>query len=161
MRRWMLTGLLDDRLRKAGEVWVYGTQDYWESWWTLAELLLVIYFNQTSTDKKITIKYIDVKDNCRVKDLPVKLPEKFTDAQIKQFARFLSNTRVDSMGPEAKENVDKKIKLAKGLLKLKNFKFLGLPVGRFFFNLKLNYLQHIFSFTILCDKLYIYTAHIG
>lgn len=148
MRRWMLTGLLDDRIRKSVEVWVYGTQDYWESWWTLAELLLVIYFNQTSTDRKITIKYIDVKDNCRVKELPVKLPEKLTDAQIKQFARFLSTTRVDSMGPEAKENVDEKIKWAKALLALKNFKFLGLPVGRFFFNLKLNYLQHIFSFTI-------------
>ena len=151
MRRWMLTGLLDDRIRKSVEVWVYGTQDYWESWWTLAELLLVIYFNQTSTDRKITIKYIDVKDNCRVKELPVKLPEKLTDAQIKQFARFLSTTRVDSMGPEAKENVDEKIKWAKALLALKNFKFLGVPVGHFFLNLRLSYLQHIFSRYIPTD----------
>lgn len=148
MRRWMLTGLLDDRIREVEELWVYGTQDYWKSWWTLAELLLVLYFNQTSQGKKIIIKYIDVKKNCKIKTLPVKLPQKLSENQIKLFARFISNTRPETMGPEAKENIEEKRKLAQRLYKLKNSSFCGLSIGRIPFEFELYRLQYYYSHII-------------
>ena len=41
MRRWMLVGMLDDRIRLMDEVWIYYTPDYFESWWTISELVAV------------------------------------------------------------------------------------------------------------------------
>jgi hypothetical protein len=44
-RRWMLFSLLDDMLRSCTELWVYETDDYLKSWWTLAELTAAAYID--------------------------------------------------------------------------------------------------------------------
>ena len=45
MRRWMLVGLLEDHIRSVDEVWVYLTEDYTDSWWTLAEIVMTANLN--------------------------------------------------------------------------------------------------------------------
>ena len=60
MRRWMLVGLLDDHIREVDEVWVYYNDIYANSWWTLAELVMVANINyDRNEDNKIKIKVYD------------------------------------------------------------------------------------------------------
>lgn len=61
-RRWMLVKILEeDHIRNVDEVWVYesrdkqGNIDYLDSWWTIAEMIMVAYIN-FSNNKKIKIK---------------------------------------------------------------------------------------------------------
>ena len=51
MRRWMLVGLLEDHIRSVDEVWVYYNDIYTNSWWTLAEMVMVAYINHDRAEK--------------------------------------------------------------------------------------------------------------
>lgn len=107
MRRWMLVGILEDHIREVDEVWVYesrdvhGNIDYTNSWWTIAEMLMVAYVNKHST-KKINIRVY----NPILKKFYDTTPEKYmielSNNQNQRLARLLSNTRPDTMGPEAR-----------------------------------------------------------
>lgn len=111
MRRWMLVGLLEDTIRDVDEVWVYKTENYTYSWWTLAEMVMVANINASRKDNLIKIKVYDPKtqklyvDAEQTSDIELKT---FINAvhvtlsrdQVKQLARYLSNTRPDTMGPE-------------------------------------------------------------
>lgn len=108
MRRWMLAGLLDDHIREVDEVWVYYNDTYTNSWWTLAELVMVANINKDrSDDKKVKIKVYDVKEKrfLEEKDYPSFVDVKLTDEQHRRLARLLSNTRPDTMGPENLDNM--------------------------------------------------------
>lgn len=60
MRRWMLVGLLEDHIRSVDEVWVYYNDIYTNSWWTLAEMLMVAYINHDRADKdKVKLNVYD------------------------------------------------------------------------------------------------------
>ena len=109
MRRWMLAGLLDDHIREVDEVWVYYNDTYTNSWWTLAELVMVANVNKDrSDDKKVKIKVYDAKEKrfLEEKDYPSFVDVKLTDNQHRRLARLLSNTRPDTMGPENIENIN-------------------------------------------------------
>lgn len=109
MRRWMLAGLLDDHIREVDEVWVYYNDIYANSWWTLAELVMVANVNKDrSDDKKVKIKVYDAKEKrfLEEKDYPSFVDVKLTDNQHRRLARLLSNTRPDTMGPENIENIN-------------------------------------------------------
>lgn len=105
MRRWMLVGILEDHIREVDEVWVYesrdsnGCIDYTNSWWTIAEMVMVSYINNHSS-KKIRIRVYNPIN----KKFYITTPEKYlitlTKNQNQRLARLLSNTRPDTMGPE-------------------------------------------------------------
>ena len=60
MRRWMLVGLLEDHIRSVDEVWVYYISIYTNSWWTLAEMVMVAYINHDRAEKdKVKVKVYD------------------------------------------------------------------------------------------------------
>lgn len=108
MRRWMLAGLLEDHIREVDEVWVYYNDTYTNSWWTLAELVMVANINKDrSDDKKVKIKVYDAKEKrfLEEKDYPSFVDVKLTDEQHRRLARLLSNTRPDTMGPENLDNM--------------------------------------------------------
>lgn len=108
MRRWMLAGLLDDHIREVDEVWVYYNDTYTNSWWTLAELVMVANVNKDrSDDKKVKIKVYDAKEKrfLEEKDYPSFVGVRLTDDQHRRLARLLSNTRPDTMGPENLDNM--------------------------------------------------------
>ena len=109
MRRWMLAGLLDDHIREVDEVWVYYNDTYTNSWWTLAELVMVANVNKDrSDDKKVKIKVYDAKEKrfLEEKDYPSFVDVKLTDNQHRRLARLMANTRPDTMGPENIENIN-------------------------------------------------------
>ncbi len=103
MRRWMLVGMLDDCLRDVGEVWVYYNDIYTDSWWTLAELVMVAYINfNRDENNKLRIKVYDAKEKRFLleKDYPQFVKVAINADQHRRLSRLLSNTRPDTMGPE-------------------------------------------------------------
>jgi len=109
MRRWMLVGLLDDNIREVNEVWVYYNDIYANSWWTLAELVMVANINyDRNEDDKIKIKVYDSKGKrfLTEKEYPEFIKVSLDTDQHRRLARLLSNTRPDTMGPEKIENIN-------------------------------------------------------
>lgn len=109
MRRWMLVGLLDDHIREVNEVWVYYNDIYANSWWTLAELVMVVNINyDRHEDDKIKIKVYDSKAKrfLMEKEYPEFVKVSLNSDQHRRLARLLSNTRPDTMGPENIENIN-------------------------------------------------------
>ena len=117
MRRWMLVGLLEDHIRSVEEVWVYYNSIYTNSWWTLAEMVMVAYINHDRAEKdKVKVKVYDVGKKRFLADgeegYPAYLHIQLTNSQHQKLARYLSNTRPDTMGPETLRQVAGLKKLA-------------------------------------------------
>lgn len=116
MRRWMLVGLLEDHIRTVDEVWVYLTEDYTDSWWTLAEMVITANLNfERKNGKKILVRVYDPckEDFLPENEIPSFLIPKITVEHHKRLARYLSNTRPDTMGPEMLQQVRQMKQLAK------------------------------------------------
>lgn len=117
MRRWMLVGLLEDHIRSVGEVWVYFNDIYASSWWTLAEMVMVAYINHNRTENdRVKIKVYDAEKKRFIEKneegYPTYLHIQLSDSQHQKLARYLSNTRPDTMGPETLRQVSGLKKLA-------------------------------------------------
>lgn len=111
MRRWMLVGLLEDHIRSADEVWVYYNNIYTNSWWTLAEMVMVAYINHDRAEKdKVKLLIYDASKKRFIdkdeKEYPTYLHIQLTNSQHQRLARYLSNTRPDTMGPETLRQID-------------------------------------------------------
>lgn len=115
MRRWMLVGLLEDHIRSVDEVWVYKTDNYLDSWWTIAELIMVANVNYNSENKKL-VRVYDASLGCFLDSVPPEFSVEMSLEQHKRMARYLSNTRPDTMGPECLEQI-KKLRMIAKLLK--------------------------------------------
>lgn len=121
MRRWMLVGLLEDHIREVDEVWVYesrndkGEIDYTKSWWTIAEMIMVANINYDNT-KKIKVKVYNPIKLQFYETTPQQYLVNITEAQHKRLARYLSNTRPDTMGPECLAQV-KQLKMIANLMR--------------------------------------------
>lgn len=121
MRRWMLVGLLEDHIREVDEVWVYesrnakGEIDYTKSWWTIAEMIMVANINYDYT-KKIKVKVYNPIKQQFYETTPQQYLVNITEAQHKRLARYLSNTRPDTMGPECLAQV-KQLKMIANLMR--------------------------------------------
>lgn len=117
MRRWMLVGLLEDHIRSVDEVWVYYNDIYTNSWWTLAEMVMVAYINHDRAEKdKVKLLIYDASKKRFIdKDeegYPAYLHIQLSHSQHQKLARYLSNTRPDTMGPETLRQVTGLKKLA-------------------------------------------------
>lgn len=121
MRRWMLVGLLEDHIREVDEVWVYesrndnGEIDYTKSWWTIAEMIMVANINYDNI-KKIRVKVYNPIKQQFYETTPQQYLVNVTEAQHKRLARYLSNTRPDTMGPECLAQV-KQLKMIANLMR--------------------------------------------
>lgn len=121
MRRWMLVGLLENHIREIDEVWVYesrngkGEIDYTKSWWTIAEMIMVANINYDNT-KKIKVKVYNPIKKQFYETTPQQYLVNITEAQHKRLARYLSNTRPDTMGPECLAQV-KQLKMIANLIR--------------------------------------------
>ena len=99
-RRWMVVGLLEDELSASDEVWIYHTDDYRESWWTLGELVAVAYARRDGqTSPKIRV--FDPKTQ-RLTDGDNTYLIPLTEQHRAKLARFFANTRPGTMGPESR-----------------------------------------------------------
>lgn len=130
MRRWMLVGMLDDRIRLMDEVWIYYTPDYFDSWWTIAELVAVSYYNATTgKNKPVIVRIYNPESRLLMnvdlkKDLKLDMNEENELGQrayIDKMARLMANTRPDIMAPEAREDIQRIKSLASLLQKSPGF----------------------------------------
>lgn len=105
MQRWRMVGQLEDLIKEMDEVWIYDTSDYGDSWWTQAEMVMTCYDNNTrSGEHKIQLKTM----------LKNSLPEFISKIDVlpeyrQKITRYLSNTRLDTMGPEAVKSNSKQL----------------------------------------------------
>lgn len=111
MRRWMLVGLLENHIRSVDEVWVYYNSIYTNSWWTLAEMVMVAYINHDRAEKdKVKVKVYDVGKKRFIEEdedgYPAYLHIQLFDSQHRKLARYLSNTNSSTMGPETLRQID-------------------------------------------------------
>lgn len=118
MRRWMLVGLLEDYIRRVNEVWVYYNDNYTDSWWTLAEIVMVAYINHDRAEKdKVRVKVFDTKKKRFIEEKEDGYPSfihiQLSDRQHLKLARYLSNTRPDTMGPETLQQIRELKRIAK------------------------------------------------
>jgi hypothetical protein len=102
-RRWMVMGLLDDELRATDEVWVYRTNDYLQSWWTLGELVAVAYIREGEKKSPKIRVYDPVAGNLRDDNGTYQV--QLTEQHRRRLARLFSNTRPDTMGPESRKPI--------------------------------------------------------
>lgn len=114
MRRWMLVGLLEDHIRSVDEVWVYKTDNYLDSWWTIAELIMVTNVNFGLKNKK-QVKVYDTSCGQFLNIVPPEFSVEMSLEQHKRMARYLSNTRPSTMGPEFLVQIEQLKELAKFL----------------------------------------------
>ena len=103
MRKWFLLNQLADRIMCADEFWVYKTDNYLGSWWTIGELILVSYLNQgySRQNRPIKIKIYNPETNTESsasEDYYV-----HDDSFFRRLARYLSYTNPKSMGPESRK----------------------------------------------------------
>lgn len=111
MRRWMLVGLLENHIRSVDEVWVYYNSIYTNSWWTLAEMVMVAYINHDRAEKdKVKVKVYDVGKKRFIEEdedgYPAYLHIQLFDSQHRKLARYLSNTNSSTMWPETLRQID-------------------------------------------------------
>lgn len=110
-RRWMLVGFLEEYIRDVDEVWVYYNDIYTNSWWTLAEMVMVAYINHDRAEKdKVKVKVYDAGTNHFIEEdeegFPSYLHIRLSDSQQKKLARYLANTRPDViMDSEAQQQI--------------------------------------------------------
>lgn len=139
MRRWMLVGLLEDHIREVDEVWIYesrddkGEIDYTKSWWTIAEMIMVANINYDNT-KKIKVKVYNSIEQRFYETVPQRYIVNITESQHKRLARFLSNTRPDTMGPECLAQV-KQLRMIANIMRYSTAKMKQQMLG----NLRANF----------------------
>lgn len=57
IQRWQLMGILEERMRIVKEVWICDSADYFQSWWTAGEMLIMAYYQSTSNKRPILKLY--------------------------------------------------------------------------------------------------------
>ncbi|ELR98397.1 hypothetical protein GLO73106DRAFT_00022280 [Gloeocapsa sp. PCC 73106] len=102
-RRWQIVSMIDRYISPANEVWLYETDDYYDSWWTLAELATLDYQRRSGyeADQKIpkSLKIFNPKTKT-VHDAPDDYLPVLSNQQVKRIARWYANCDAGSGGPE-------------------------------------------------------------
>lgn len=95
-RCWQLVSMIDRTIRASEEFWIYNTDDYFDSWWTRAEVI-------TLCDSDLTIPRIRIYNpkNETVCDAGEDYLPEMTKEQKKRLARWYSNCDPATMGPES------------------------------------------------------------
>jgi hypothetical protein len=119
-RRWQIVSIIRDRIRAADEVWIYESENYYNSWWTLAELFVLSYSRASCPTVRIfNHERGELQD--KLEDYLHILSEKQLDAGSKRF----TNSHPEIMAPESLQAM----RFAKNLLP-----FIGFFNNRVFSN---------------------------
>lgn len=91
-RRWQIMSIVDRRIRAADEFWVFETEDYYDSWWTLSELMSIAYMRASNNHALIIYRCqvangdfkVSVVDDSYIQTLDKKI--------AREIGRFMSNS---------------------------------------------------------------------
>lgn len=116
-RMWQLLSIIDDELIiNCDEFWIYGSEDYADSWWTQGELMILAntlqsgIFIEPFNEKKI-LKFYDPRLDKVYEVSKDKYPSLRKD-QIKRKSRLYTTTSPNQMGPEGNTLKSKVKKMA-------------------------------------------------
>jgi hypothetical protein len=98
-RHWQLVSMIDRKIGVADELWIFETDDYYDSWWTRAELVTIAYRKASGTVAP-KVRAYRPKDHT-VHDLPADFLPALSVQERRRMARWYSNTDPGTMGPEA------------------------------------------------------------
>lgn len=101
-RRWQILSWIDRFIGPANEVWVYETEEYYNSWWTIGELATLAY-RQKDGYRGMRPPKIRIfnPDTGVLRDAPDDYLPKMTVAQMKRMARMYASCDTMVMGPES------------------------------------------------------------
>jgi hypothetical protein len=100
LRRWQILSMIQDQLIAAKEVWIYKTENYLDSWWTIGEVLSTLEFTP-SDDLKGKLRIYD-PDSSRVHTFAESWLPNLTEAHKKRMARYQANSHPDMIAPESR-----------------------------------------------------------
>ncbi|MCL6591949.1 MAG: hypothetical protein K6U80_18620 [Firmicutes bacterium] len=98
-RRWGIVSKTDRLITGAEEMWVYYTPDYFESWWTQGELVILQHLNQNRT-KKIQLHIFDPNEQCLRDDLLPAFTFELEEKHQQRITRWYSNSDDLTQAPE-------------------------------------------------------------
>jgi hypothetical protein len=115
-RRWQVVSIIDRRIRLVDEFYVFETPDYFNSWWTLAELAALAYIRHDDATKVPKIyRCQPQRKGLIITDAAPDFVQKLTDQVARQFGRYLSNSDPFTMGLETIKRMQKVRRLPKFL----------------------------------------------
>ncbi len=111
-RRWQILSIIDWRIRASDEFWIFETPDYYDSWWTLAELAALAYAkynlseDRSREEKEIKKQKIFLcKPNENGKIESIACDDSFITnincETARNFGRYISNSDPLTMGIES------------------------------------------------------------
>lgn len=98
-RRWGIVSKTDRMITGAEEMWVYLSPDYFESWWTQSELVIIQHLNRERT-KKIKLHIYDPAQNRLRDDLSPSFTIQLEEKHQQRIIRWYSNSDDLTQGPE-------------------------------------------------------------
>ncbi len=102
VRRWQVLGMLEDLINQSIELWIYLSDDYLNSWWTVGELVCTARANYMwETDQRWTpgpkIKVFDPQSNSLLKTVPSRYLLNFNENTRAQLDRMMSIAHHDEI----------------------------------------------------------------
>ncbi|MDJ0677696.1 MAG: hypothetical protein QNJ36_20315 [Calothrix sp. MO_167.B42] len=100
-RRWQVVSLIDWRIQAVDEIWIFETDDYYNSWWTQAELASLAYMQPDN--KPLSKKILLCKPTAKglvVREAESGFIQKLEQKLSREFERRLSNSDPLTMGYE-------------------------------------------------------------
>jgi hypothetical protein len=92
-RRWQILSMIDRFIGPATEIWIYKTEDYYNSWWTLGEIATLAYRADVGYrgQNPPKLKIFDPYTN-KISDASPDFLPRMTEVQKKRMARWYANT---------------------------------------------------------------------
>ncbi|MCX7112824.1 MAG: hypothetical protein NTX45_22440 [Proteobacteria bacterium] len=112
-RHWQVLSIIDWRIRDSDELWIFESDDYYNSWWTLAELASLVYIRHGDksgvSHYKLPKIYLckPTRNGFFVTEAPVDYVQDIDPVLAREFGRFLSNSDPLTMGYEGISNMQK------------------------------------------------------
>lgn len=92
-RRWQVLAVIDRRIRSADECWIFETEDYYNSWWTLAELAALAYIRHYDPDAMPKIMLCTpTSDGFHIREAAPDYIQTWTEEAAREFGRRLSKS---------------------------------------------------------------------
>jgi len=113
-RRWEIVSFVDRKLRSVDEVWIFETDDYYNSWWTQGEIISLMYIkagNGVKALPKIIVYKFDDENNRMIieekntdEEKSVFIPDMPLELHI-EMARYFANADAGRQGNENMKNM--------------------------------------------------------
>jgi hypothetical protein len=99
-RRWQIVCYIDRQIRLQKEFWIIETSDYYDSWWTQAEVAELMYLKQTHPEKMPKVRLFNPASG-DVRDASDDFIGALTERLEREMARYHSNSDALTMGIES------------------------------------------------------------